>query len=359
LTFNKDLWDRYICSKNPIILSSVKSIQHGIDHFNNRDNEDDRRHCIVEIDQAVELFLKGILLNQGKNPYHMRFPQLLEETKDVLELSEKERVHVSRLHKVRDACQHEGHIPGKDETEYLVNFAIRFYLDKAKKLLRITPDKMVNLIPGLLLMGIKKVQTGRGPEKPEVLRHMEAAAEALLVLGDFERAFHAISKMAAEAIEILYEKENDPTLDELDPLDLTRQELGQIVSFEARFKKVKVDQSGGPFHIAFQGTLYPTVVYAIKKLSHLTAEGAIHPDVCQRILRMLRGELLRSMRNQFPAKGQRMINQYLRNMLTFEFLVKEFVFLRGFVMSSDVVSQILRGYYDKLNDASFRRIKEA
>lgn len=360
MKFNKLAWDKYIAEKNPLLVSSFKSFQHSLDHFKKRDNEDDRRFCVVEIDQALELFFKGILLERGKNPYHMRFPRLLKEVENILELSEKEITLISKLHEKRDACQHEGEIPGTNQTEHLIHSAFRFLLDKAEKTLGITPNQMTDKIPGLLLMDVKEASVGKLPEKPEILQHLEAAAETLLVLGDFDLAFTQIALVAAKTVDILYEYEDGPPLggvfikpphrrvSDFDPRDLIKRELNLMkLHLDVQFEKLKLEASKVPFDMTIPIQLIPMVAYAIKKLSYLTKEGILQPNTSERILSILRIDLLKSMQPQFPRKTQRLVDRYLKTVLTFDFLIKEFLFLRQFIASTDIIFNALEKYYEE------------
>jgi len=371
MKFNKDAWDKYIAERNPLIVSSLKSFGHTLKHFGKRNNEDDRRFCLVEIDQAIELFFKGILLSRGKNPYYMRFQRLLKEVKPILELSEKDEILISRLHEKRDVCQHEGEIPGTNETEYLVHSALRFFLDKAHNSLGIAPDQMTDMIPGLLLMDMKEASVGELPKKPEVLHHLEIAATTFLALGDLPLAFSQISIAAAKAIDIIYESENGPPLagysvtpphrrvSDFDPRNLINKEINSMLpDFEVKFEKLKLRFAKIPFDMTASVQLVPMVAYAIRKLSYLEEEGALQPKTSEGLLKILRIDLLKSIKPQLPKKAQRIVGQYLKASLTFDFLLKEFLFLRQFIMSNDIVSSILKEYIKKHNEALFKAFEE-
>jgi len=64
------------------------------------------------------------------------------------------------------------------------------------------------------------------------------------------------------------------------------------------------------------------------------------------------------MQHDLPRRTQRLIDQYLKETLTFNFLLEEFLFLRRFIMSNDVIVHILQKYYKEQNDALFGKLKQ-
>ena len=358
MKFDKDAWDKYIEEKNPFIVSAIKSFAHSLDHYAKRDNEDDRRFCIVEIDQAIELFLKGILLKEGKNPYHTHFPRLLDDSMNILGISQKERGLISRLHEERDACQHEGRIPDVNHTEYLVHSAFRLRLDKAQKALGITPDVMADKIPGLLFMDMKEAVTKKLPEEPEILKYLEGASKALLVYGALDSALAQVAGLAASAIDIIYRDEEGPSLDKFDPRELIEQEMSMIApSIRAQFARLKIETSKVPFDMTFSAELVPAQARPIRKLRYLVKEGVLNSDTSGRILKILHIALLHSTRPQLRRREEKEVGRLLSKCVTFDFLINEFLFLRHFCLQSDTIRNVISEYLKEKKQTLFGELK--
>lgn len=370
MKLDKEAWDKFIDEKNPLLVSCFKSTEHGLDHFSKRKTEDQRRFCITEIDQGIELFFKGILLKVGKKPYEMSFKSLLRKVKPFLEISEAEETLILELHGERNRCQHEGKVPGSVQTEYLVHSTLRFLLDKADEFLGITPEDMTKKIPGLLTMSSKEAEIGDLPKKPEILKYLESAATVFLVQGDFNLAFSQISLALQKFIDILYQYEGGSELagysikpphrriSDFDPRNLIREEISSMLPFlKMEFEKLSLQFSKIPFDLTVHVELVPMTAYAIEKLRFLRKEKALDPKICDRALKLLRLDLLRSMELGLPRRTQRLFEKYFEKSFTFDFLVSELVFVRNCIASNPISRRVLDKYNEERNQALFGRLK--
>ena len=363
---DRKAWDKFIDEKNPLLVSCYKSMSHALDHFTRRTEEDERRFCITELDQAIELFFKGILLRKGKEPYEMRFPKVLAGIRPLLDITEADETLVSALHKERNSCQHEGKIPGSVETEHLVHSTLRLFLDKAHRFLGITPDQMCERIPNLRFMGVREATTRELPEKPEILKYLENASTELLVMGDHDMALSQISLALQGFIETLYEFEEGPPLSgysmepphervsSFDPQELVRREVESMLpTLEVEFKSMKLVMGRMPFKTEAHVQWVPKTAYAIKELFYLEEENILDADVSKRSLKLLRIYLLHSLKDTFPRKTQRSLEQYFKKVLTFRYLIDELVFARNCIVSNEPTGRILDRYFDDRDKALF------
>jgi HEPN domain-containing protein len=368
LKLNREAWDDYIAKKNPLLASCFKSFEHGLSHYSNRESEDNRRFCIVEVDQAIELFLKGVLLERGKDPYQMQFQTLLKEVKKQgLQLSDKEEITILTLHEKRNACQHEGDIPGTVQTEHLVHSAARFLLEKAEESLGISHEQVVDRVPSILVMGIKKLHIDAQPKKPEFLESLEKAAKELLVSGDLRSAFAQISTAARCAVESLYLAERGPPLtiywdkekkrivspkNSFSPLKVIQRELKSIVSdFQPNLKKLKLGENLIPFDLSCTIMLFPLEVAAIEETLFLARKGILESKTSERLLKILRTSLLSSLQRQFPPESKRLIQTYFDTILTLDSVLKDFYFLRGFLVTNKVTREAWEKFIEECNRA--------
>lgn len=370
MKLDKEAWDKFIDERNPLLVSCFKSIEHGLDHFSRRDKEDERSFCITEMDQGIELFFKGILLKVGKKPYKMSFDKLQSRVKPLLEISEAEETLISELHEERNRCQHEGKIPGSVQTEHLVHSTLRFFLDKADKFLGITPEDMTEKIPGLLGMGSKEAETPKLPKKPDILKYLEDAAKAFLVVGDFNLAFSQIAFALQKFIDILYEYEGGSPLtgysiepphmriSDFDPRRLIKEEITSLLPIlEVEFTKLDLQFSKIPFDFTVHVELVPMTAYAIEELSFLRRKNVLDSKICERALKLLRLDLLRSIEPVLRRKIQRSLENYFKKLFTFEFILGELVFVRNCITSNAITKRVLEKYHEERHQALFGRLK--
>lgn len=371
MKLDKKAWDKFIDERNPLLVSCFKSIEHGLDHFSKRDEEDERRFCITQIDQGIELFFKGILLKSGKRPYEMSFDNILHKMKHLLDLSESEETLILELHKERNRCQHEGKVPGSVQTEHLVHSTLRFFLYKAEKYLEITPEDMTNRIPGLLSIGTKKAEIRKPPRKPDILKYLENGATTFLVVGDFKLAFSQISLALQKFIETLYDYEGGPPLagysiepphrrvSDFDPRSLIKEEISSLLpTLKVEFEKMKLKFSAMPFKLEASVQLVPMTAYAIKKLSFLRRKNLLDSEVSEHALRLLHLDLLRSMEPVLPHKIQRSLEKYFEKLFTFRFILDEFVFVRNCITSDAISRHVLKKYNEERQQALFEALKK-
>ena len=368
MKLDKEAWDKFIDERNPLLVSCFKSIEHGLDHFRKREKEDQRRFCITEIDQGIELFFKGILLKVGKKPYKMSFEKLQTRVKPLLKMSEAEETLISELHEERNRCQHEGKIPGSVQTEHLVHSALRFFLGKADKFLGISPEDMIEKIPGLLGMGSKEAEIREPPKKPDILKYLEHGATTLLVVGDFASAFSQISLALQKFIETLYYYEGGPSLagysiepphrrvSDFDPRKLIRKEISSFLpTLKVEFEKMKLHFDEMPFKVEASVELVPITAYAIEELSFLRRKNLLNSEIFERALKILRFDLLRSMETILPRKIQRSLEKYFEKLFTFRFILNELVFVRNCITSNRISRHVLEKYHEERNQALFGR----
>jgi len=369
LKINKEAWDDYIAKKNPLLVSCFKSFEHGLSHFDNRESEDDRRFCIVEIDQAIELFLKGVLLERGKNPYHFtQFQQLLKEAKgEGLLLSDKEENTILKLHEKRNACQHEGDIPGTVQTEHLVHSAARFLLEKAEKALGISNEQVTDRVPRILFMGMKKLHTDIQPKKPEFYEPLEKAAIELLVAGDLRGARAQISSAATHAVEAIYLAEKGPRLTayldrekrrmishetSFSPSEVIQRELRSMISdFQPSLKKLKLGENLIPFDLSCTIEVFPIEAATIEEVLFLARKGILESKTSEYLLKILRTSLLSSLQRQFSPEKRKLIQTYFDTILTLDSVLKDFYFLRNFITSNKVTHEALEKFNEECSRA--------
>jgi hypothetical protein len=357
MKLDRAAWNKFIEEKNPLLVSCFKSIEHGLDHFRKRNKEDERRFCLAEMDQGIELFFKGILLRVGTKPYEIRFSNLLHKVKPILDISEAEETLILELHDERNRSQHEGKIPGSVETEHLVHSTLRFFLNKAEEFLGITPEDMTEMIPGLLTMSLKEAEIGEPPRKPDILKYLEDAATTFLVQGDFNLAFSQISLALQKFIDILYDYEGGH-IGGFDPRNLIGEEITSLLPIlRIEFKKLNLQFSKIPFDFTVPVELVPMTAYAIEELSFLRKKNVLDPEICERALKLLRLDLLHSMEPVLPRKIQRFLKKYFGKIFTFEFVISEFLFVRNQITSNAISRRVLDKYNEERNQAFFGGLK--
>lgn len=330
MILDRKSWKKFIEERNPLFVSSFKSINHGLQHYTKRNIPDERRFCVNEVDHGIELFFKGILLRNGQYPYYTRFQTLLSKVKTYLNMTESDETMIKDLHKERDRCYHQGRVPRIERTEFLVNSTLNLLLNKAEKFLGITPENMRKQIPNILGMDREHIDVSKLPEKPDILESLENASVSLFAVGDKDTAFSQIVIVLHKFIDFLYKHENGPyywfmsresirplPTKEFNPEVIFRNEIRALSpTLEAELgeaiQEANVRFSRIPFKETIPVMLIPITVIAIYELSYLRDLQAIDSKICDRIRKLLRLDLLRLLREQerFPLRIENKLKEY-------------------------------------------------
>lgn len=340
MTYNGEAWEKFIDPKNPLLVSSIKSFEHSLQHYLKKDNEDDRRFAIVELDQAFELLFKGILLKNKIDPFGLLFSPLVNLVKGLLG-QHFDMTKITYLHVKRNACQHEGSIPDERETEYLVNSTFKVLIDFLHDIHGILPEVIAEKIPALYLMNMETMHLPEPPNKPELLKSMENAAIALLLLHDFVTALDLISSIVVQSIDIIYYKNNGPPI-EPDPSN-------------EPLKMISIKSPGIPFN--FDGTFnkFSLVPIAIIEYQYLLEKKIISEKDSKEINDILYYGLCRDLPKNAPKGAHEAVDQILKEARTFSNLLNLFLVARQFVMNNEITKKILEEYYDESNATFFGR----
>jgi HEPN domain-containing protein len=349
LKINKYTWDEFTKRHNPLFISAVKSFNHGLDHYSQRYQEDNRRFCFIEIDQAIELLLKAILLEKGVKVtgLYLNYEKLLSECK-------KNNVHIPKKSKLRllrdnrNLVQHEGKVPDIAHTEFFVNIAAQVLLELVKKEFGIKHSEIVSLVPMLPFLNIKRLKLNP-PEKPKILESMETIAYALFLYECTEISFNKIVQAINEILAIIYEKKSGKvlspaTLKELDDIDVDLGKKINLLKSVGALAILKVSEI--PFDFKIPVKMVPQSLIGLKICTIMREKRWLDGKTCDFFDGLLATDLLRH-----DEELKEKINAKLSNKV----LVKLFYLLRHLIFTHPEIKEIIekyredeKRYFDKL-----------
>ncbi|XOI97622.1 hypothetical protein ACMX2M_17035 [Paenibacillus polymyxa] len=114
--------------KSPMLIHSIESFQHGIEHFFDG-TPLGRKFAILHIDHAIELLLKERVVLLGKSIYRADGLTLsVHETLNSLkEVSIPEKPRLQEIHDLRNTIQHKGITPDEFTTDFYIEVAYEFF----------------------------------------------------------------------------------------------------------------------------------------------------------------------------------------------------------------------------------------
>lgn len=178
ISLNSENWEERLKKRNPLLLSSFLSLGKGVEYYRKRKDEENRYFCVKEIQSSLELGLKSILLKNGEEYQGKNFHQLIESCKELgLNLGREDVL--KELNTERNNAVHEGKIPDRNRTEYLIERGVKEYLETIPECFNLSNSDILEKVPNLMFM--EHEEESLDIEKPEILRELENASSNLFL----------------------------------------------------------------------------------------------------------------------------------------------------------------------------------
>lgn len=143
-------------AKSPMLLHSIESFQHGIEHYLDGTPRS-RKFAVLHVDHAIELAIKEKVVLLGKGVYKQDGQTFsIHEAINSLEKSGIniiEKPRIQEIHDLRNTIQHKGLTPDEFTTQFYIDCAYSFFKRFVIEELNIDfktilPQKYINMLEG-------------------------------------------------------------------------------------------------------------------------------------------------------------------------------------------------------------------